>query len=134
MRMFALYVAALSALLMSQWAAAAPSAWDRTSSCLQNRARIVGVCFEFYGRARQGNGTPSARIWRLGTHRIYGVDDEGFPDNVNSLMQDRSAHQDVFSNDVYAVFLVCPYAKAVKGHMQSVCVAKARNIRHVIRH
>src|SRR5579875_2172562 len=48
-------------------------------------------CYWIHGRMWEGNGTPSTRIWRAGTHRLLGVvnpgpggaeEDVGQPDSL----------------------------------------------------
>src|SRR5439155_26631041 len=55
--------------------------------------RVVGDCFRVHGRLAYYNGNPSFRIWRIGTDRILGVqDDEApiVPDNVGTHLSTRT--------------------------------------------
>ena len=83
---------------------------------------VVGACFSVYGRLSLWNGAPTARIWRIGTKRILGIDD-GFPP-PKSL-----ASRLDFGTQAYGDFLVCPLTPNKPGHMQRVCVESARKLR-----
>jgi len=96
------------------------------AECKGNK-RVVGQCFSFHGRLACYNGNPTARIWRIGTHRILGIhDDENpiVPTNISRFVN--------FDNQIYADFLVCPFDEEKSGRMQIVCVESATNV--VIEH
>ena len=93
--------------------------------CSQD-AQLVAACFNVRGRLSFSNGTPSARIWPVGTHRLLGVHRDILPDDVQALMQD-------FDDEVWATFTVCPYTREKAGAMRFVCIAEARNMRHTRR-
>lgn len=87
---------------------------------------IVGDCFTIHGRLSCYNGTPSFRIWKVGTHRLFGVVDDDvenprFPDNL------ARAHPD-FGTDIYGDFLVCPLTASKPGWMQMVKIRSARHL------
>ena len=56
--------------------ALASQSWPPTvrdpGECLTNPG-VVAPCFSFHGRMSLANGSPSLRIWRIGTKRILGV-------------------------------------------------------------
>jgi hypothetical protein len=63
---------------------------------------IVGACYKIHGRISAYNGTPTLRIWRIGTDRILGVEDDiSVPEPLS-----RQLGWDV---DVYADFELCPF-------------------------
>jgi len=78
---------------------------------------VVGECFKVRGRMNYWNGTPSTRIWIIGTHRMLGLpcEDFGLPENVR-------AHFSDFDDEVTGLFEVCPVSKYERGTMQMVCV------------
>jgi len=97
-------------------------------------------CYWTRGRLRESNGTPSYRLWKIGTHRLlgiysgpsidrFGLDSEGpeFPPNV-----DRAFGQSNMSNPyditIYADFEVCPLEQETPGAMQAACIESAKNI------
>jgi len=70
------------------------------------------------------NGTPSLRIWRVGTNRILGVlppEDEIIPPNLKLALQG-------WDKWVYADLEVCPFTKEKRGEMQMVCVESAEHL------
>ena len=46
---------------------------NKAADHCKNNAYLVGQCFRLHGRAFFSNGTPSLRIWHVGTKRILGV-------------------------------------------------------------
>src|ERR1035438_7832407 len=67
---------------------------------------FVGPCYAVRGRLSYYNGTPSTRIWIVGTHRILGVpsEDSDLPSNVRPLLKG-------FGDQIFADFVVCPLSK-----------------------
>lgn len=80
---------------------------------------IVGECFTFRGRLGLWNGTPTRRIWRVGTKRILGVQDEyPGPDNFDVD----------WDTEDWGDFTVCPFTKEKPGYMQFVCIESASKV------
>jgi len=52
---------------------AQPTGASKAADHCKNNAYLVGQCFRLHGRAFFSNGTPSLRIWHVGTKRILGV-------------------------------------------------------------
>ena len=74
------------------------------------------------------NGTPTVRIWPVGTKRILGISDykfyvEGYENIPKELLE-----QLTWENAMYADFIVCPFADDKPGVMRLICVEKAENI------
>ncbi len=92
--------------------------------------QLVGPCFTVRGRLSTYNGTPSLRVWPIGTKRLLGVvEDEkllSVPSNIRKLVG--------FDKDVYGDFLVCPFTAQEPNHMQFVCIEAASNVRIQSRH
>jgi len=84
----------------------------------KNNSQLVGACFSVHGRLSAYNGSPSLRIWPIGTHRLLGVfkDEEplSIPENIRNLAG--------FDKDIYGDFLVCPLTKSEPGSMQFECI------------
>ena len=94
-------------------------------------AAVVGACFTVRGRLSVANGTPSFRIWPVGTRRIIGVvaangDAEAavLPRDVESRMVQEGEFR-----TVYGVFTLCPLSKRRPGWMQFACIAGAGDLR-----
>lgn len=89
-------------------------------------------CPVVHGRLFVANGTPSIRIWKIGTRRILGVvspDDHDsehpsvFAKEVWALID---GHQ--FHREVYGDFLVCPVTRSRPGWMQMVTLLRGFNL------
>jgi hypothetical protein len=103
-------------------AAPEPQSIDPKRGCRLNPA-VVGPCFKLHGRLSVGNGTPSMRIWRIGTKRILGVlpsETEIVPEVVRANVE--------FQTNLYGDFEVCPFERERPGAMQTVCVESASNL------
>ncbi len=88
---------------------------------------VVGDCFQVHGRLFAANGTPSLRIWIVGTKRILGIHNgdveqeyPGFPDCLSRHIG--------FRKNLYADFLVCPLSPDIEGWMRSVCIESASSM------
>jgi len=87
---------------------------------------FVGPCFTIHGRMYGANGSPSYRIWIVGSNRIYGVH-EGIGETACSppAMLDSLIGEDKL---IYADFVVRPVTPDTPGLMRMVCVASASHI------
>jgi len=109
----------------------------------------ASLCYWAHGRLAVYNGNPSARIWKIGTHRILGVfsGPSHFPPKTNAdgespelpLSLERAYEADYRrwkQSDakyyefplIFADFEVCPLEPEKKGEMQAVCIESATNI------
>jgi hypothetical protein len=89
------------------------------------------ACRTVHGRMELWNGTPSVRIWVVGTHRILGVtqQDETFsqlPRSITSLWNGKDTERD-WNTAIYADFEVCAVTEVGPGSMQMVRVVDAHN-------
>lgn len=95
----------------------------------KSNPKLADACFLVHGRLTTYNGTPSLRIWPIGSHRLLGiVEDENplaIPDEIRSSVG--------FDKDIYGDYLVCPFTKRTLNAMQLVCVEKVSNY-HVQKH
>jgi hypothetical protein len=99
----------------------------------------ANLCYWTHGRLGMGNGTPSYRLWKIGSHRVlgiysgpsvdrYGLDSEGpeLPSNVVwKLWETKDTH---FANRIFGDFEVCPLEPEKRGVMQAACIESAKNI------
>jgi len=100
-----------------------PTTSQSAKSC-RTRSNLVGKCFTVRGRLSVYNGTPSIRLWPMGTKRLLGVLD---PDNVSSAPGENTIPASVlnklnFDRDVFGDFLVCPLTRSRPGRMQTICI------------
>jgi len=93
------------------------------ATCKGNH-ELVAPCFTVHGRLFAANGTPTFRIWPVGTKRLYGV--SGAEDR-GSLPECLAPHIG-FDKQLYADFVVCPFTHDRAGWMRFVCVESARNM------
>ena len=110
----------LGLLFAGHGAARAQVPTPATSAC-EGRTELVAPCFEVSGRLSYWNGTPSARIWRVGTPRMLGIHHDELPEQLRSRMTG-------FNDELWADFKVCPFTPLKAGHMQLVCIASWRNL------
>ena len=81
---------------------------------------IVSSCFIVHGRMFLANGSPTYRIWRIGTDRVLGVHDDIVPEAIAINLTWESA--------AFGDFYVCPFTRQKDGAMQFVCVESASKI------
>lgn len=91
-------------------------------------SRFVGPCVTIRGRLGYANGGIPVQMWKVGTHRMLGVNDETYqspfcvlPGTIRKLLDD--------DKSVFADFVVRPLTPEVPGVMQRVCVVSATNVR-----
>ncbi len=94
-------------------------------------ATSPSLCRTVHGRMTAGNGTPTVRIWVVGTKRKLGVigpDAEWprLPGNVSRLWTGN--RRSVFEGSIYGNFRVCAREQQRPGWMQMVKVVSARNL------
>ena len=92
-----------------------------------SRADLAGPCFEVRGRLSFWNGTPSARIWRVGTKRMLGVHGDELPPALIEKI-DGFDDRNRFDTEAWATFRVCPFTRSRPGRMQLVCVESWRGL------
>jgi len=111
--------------------AAAPPTTPNTKSLAHENENNP---FWVHGRLSPYNGTPTFRIWVIGTKRMLGVSQRPLPANPDySLMPDALfgiffTQESMWAAKVYADFLVEPLAPDEKGVMRPVKILAAKNI------
>ena len=89
----------------------------------------VGACFSLHGRLSAYNGTPTYRIWPVGSHRLLGVyDDHGNAEPVLPAQVSEAIHGNAFGKAFYGDYEVCPMTKSIAGRMQMVCVKSVAHL------
>ena len=99
----------------------AAAAEEENNKC-EGRPDIVNSCFSIRGRLSYSNGSPSARIWRVGTHRMLGIHNDELPKEIEDKMLN-------FDTELWGEFKVCPFTQEQPEHMQFVCVESWRNLK-----
>jgi hypothetical protein len=92
------------------------------------QSSLVGPCFNVRGRLALYNGTPSARIWKVGTQRLLGVSDSRCQRPECPQMPQELADRLSWEHVIFGEFRVCPFTESRPGHMQLVCIASAKNL------
>jgi hypothetical protein len=122
------FLSLLSLILISTvWAR--PRSLPEALSC-KSRPDVVGKCFNVHGRLSVYNGTPSIRLWPLGTKRLLGVID---PNDVSNAPGETILPVDIknkldWNKDVFGDFIVCPLTRQQAGRMQTVCIDSGKNL------
>jgi hypothetical protein len=98
-------------------------------------AENAASCYWTHGRLPNYKGTPTLRLWKIGTKRILSIHSgPGYKrgDNEENSNPEVPANVDrAFKTDltrVYGDFEICPLEPERPGEMQRVCVESAKNI------
>src|SRR5213080_3389214 len=102
---------------------------SEVKSC-RARSDLVGKCFMVHGRLSVYNGTPSIRLWPLGTRRLLGVLD---PENISrppeqSIIPASILNQLDWDKLILGDFLVCPLTRSQPGRMQTICIQSGKHL------
>ena len=102
----------------------------QTAESCRNRSDVVGKCFTVHGRLSVYNGTPSIRLWPIGTKRLLGVLD---PTDISAVPGRNTIPTAVaskldFDKEVFGDFLVCPLTHSRPGRMQTICIESGKNL------
>ena len=129
MRTMIILVAVLSAGLTVAASDPAQAEPRSVEHLCHEHPQLVGKCFTIRGRMSYYNGTPSVRIWRIGTTRILGVSEgrfkiPGFVNLPRKIESKLSLHTDLFGD-----FVVCPFTPDEPGVMRLVCVDSAKDLK-----
>lgn len=99
----------------------------KKKSCKEH-PMLSGDCFKVTGRMFLSNGTPSIRIWPVGTKRILGISEGRFYLDDYGNVPDELVQQLSWKTAIYADFTVCPFTNDKPGVMRLVCVESAKNV------
>jgi hypothetical protein len=84
---------------------------------------VVAACTTMHGRLDVWNGTPSIRLWHIGTHHMLGIEPLEHPIMPAILLEQLQA-----GYSIYGDFLVCPVRKERAGRMGAVCIEAAKHL------
>jgi len=87
-------------------------------------------CRTVHGRMQVTNGTPSVRIWVVGTKRILGVhqQDTQFEELPAHILKVWRSKGPPWEHMLYGDFKVCPLTRDRPGWMQMVRVESGKNL------
>jgi hypothetical protein len=119
---------ALRILIISFAILSSPLSQAEEQKSCKTHPLVSGSCFEVRGRLAFYNGSPSMRIWPIGTNRLLGISEgkyflEGYA-NIPSVL----VSQLKWGYAIYANFVACPFTKQARENMQLVCVESATNV------
>jgi hypothetical protein len=116
-------------LLLAGSVVADPPEAQEAQSC-RTRSGVVGKCFTVRGRLSVYNGTPSIRLWPLGSKRLLGVIDPKDPSNAPgpSVFPTAIKAQLDWDKEITGDFLVCPLTRSKPGRMQTICIESGKNL------
>lgn len=93
----------------------------------EERTRLVGEAFEIHGRLGVYNGTPSCRIWVVGTRKVLGIRETEtecpIPPKLLQILR-----EDINDRWIYGDFTIVPLTEPQEGVMQVVTLMTAKNI------
>ncbi|MBI1180741.1 MAG: hypothetical protein GC201_09300 [Alphaproteobacteria bacterium] len=120
----------LAALLLS--ALAIPALADDARPQCKGSPKVVDECVTLYGVLGVYTGTPSIRIWPVGTKKLYGVSDTRDDGSVwlPPRLKDALAANPV---EINGKFVMCPLEPARDNHLTLVCLESATELRPVSR-
>ena|SRR5208337_4504682 len=134
MKRFSLLLVVLSAAFVL--AASPQKSTKRKIAC--ETPENAKSCYWTHGRLSLYNGTPSFRLWKVGTHRLLGIYsgpgagpfDDGLPgdDEADVELPANLMRHDFTKQSVYGDFEVCPLAPEKEGHMQPACIESAKKL------
>ena len=128
------FVTALSTLIVSLPVAGVPQRTAKRKVACKIPENAAS-CYWAHGRLSIYNGTPSYRLWKIGTHRILGIYSrpEGqTADTLDAEHPELPANLDrafkSLATEVFADFEICPLEPERTGVMQAACIESAKNI------
>ncbi len=111
---------------------AAPAIAADAPAC-KSSPKVVGKCMTFYGPLSVYSGSPSLRIWPVGTKQLYGLRGTGAdPENVAlpEKLRDILASN---PREVNGKWEVCPLEAERPNQLRSVCLESASELKAVPR-
>jgi hypothetical protein len=108
--------------------AATASGEPRAEKPCREHPKLAGACFTLRGRMRLANGTPTVRIWPVGTRRLLLVSEGRFVVDGYSNLPEEISRRLSWDSDLFADFEVCPFTRPEPGVARLVCVESAKNV------
>ena len=80
---------------------------------------LVGKCFNVRGRLSLYNGTPTIKLWRVGTKRMLGVSASYSREGYSSIPEALEKQLN-WENELWGNYLVCPFTPQRPKEMQMI--------------
>lgn len=122
----------LATTLIASAVLVAPAMADNAPAC-KSSPKVVGKCMSFYGPLSVYSGSPSLRIWPVGTKQLYGLRGTGAdPENV-ALPEKLREILATNPREVNGKWEVCPLEAERANQLRIVCLESASELRGVPR-
>ena len=120
----------LATALLASTVLGSPALAEDAPACKGN-PKVVGKCMIFYGPLSVYGGSPSLRIWPVGTKQLYGLRSTGAdPDNI-ALPEKLRDILATNPREVNGKWEVCPLEAERPNQLRSVCLESASELRAV---
>lgn len=93
------------------------------------------ICYWAHGRLSFYNGTPSIRLWKIGTRRMLGIYSGPNSEKIDALDNEHPELPDNLrerfkpsENRIFADFEVCPLEPEKDNGMQAACIESAKKV------
>jgi len=93
----------------------------------------VSSCYWVHGRLSVYNGNPTYRLWKIGTHHLFGILSgpgslkRNPDDGVEAELPDNIAFRST-GTQIFGDFEICPLERETSGEMQDACIESAKNL------
>ncbi len=122
----------LATAMIASTILAAPAIAADAPAC-KSSPKVVGKCMTFYGPLAVYSGSPSLRIWPVGTKQLYGLRGTGAdPENV-ALPEKLRELLAAKPSEVNGKWEVCPLEAERPNQLRIVCLESASELRAVPR-
>lgn len=118
-----------TALLASSVFATAAMAAD--APACKSSPKVVGKCMTFYGPLAVYSGSPSLRIWPVGTKQLYGLRGTGADPETVALPEKLRELLATNPREVNGKWEVCPLEAERPNQLRIVCLESASELRAV---
>jgi hypothetical protein len=98
---------------------------EKKGTC-KDHPMLSGPCYKVKGKMFFANGSPSVRIWPIGTKRILGISEQKYYQDDYANIPDDLVNKLSWEKPIYADFTVCPFTKDKPSIMRLVCVESAK--------
>ena len=117
-------------LLLLIVTASVSARFDSPAPSCRTRSDVIGRCFSVHGRLSVYNGTPSIRLWPIGTKRLLGIIDPNDVSNAPgpTILPVEIKNKLDWDKNIFGDFLVCPLTREQPGRMRTVCIESGKNL------
>src|SRR5687768_3864083 len=102
-----------------------PAAMADEAPVCKTSPKVVGKCMTFYGPLAVYSGSPSLRIWPVGTKQLYGLRGTGADPETVALPEKLREILATNPREVNGKWEVCPLEAERANQLRSVCLESA---------